>query len=439
MKKLLSSTLPARLAAVLGATLVLGTAAPAQVPDSIYPEFENPFEKKKEDTRETKYVQKTALRWELSRRYSEHVMEEYLPKFEAIVKRSKPGTSDFSDWRTLGGQLFVSWEESRKHEKTGTAPTDQAEWEKQHNSFLAGISRGGASLMLWRDGVATQTATLQKEAEEAPGRLDEIRRSMAVTDPIWSKGIEIAAGASGASWNREKLREGQAAYADLKGKRDLFDSTYGAIRHAYEYAVKEKGEKPRLDQFPDERATQKSWNSTVSMYPLVQKIYTQPVQEWAKLLEASHDAELKAWEAMQKAFEPVKTGAIRASSPYKDCPWEKKVAECVQKTLDELATAIAAAGKKVEGAESEVLEDKAATEKEYRRLLELIRVWDERKEARLLYTIDTAAKEPERTQAEKELKDYRAALKKAEDEITKLKAEHKARRKALGIPPEDWI
>lgn len=439
MNKTRSSNLTARLVAVLCATLVLGTGASAQVLDSVYPDIENPFEKKKEDTREKKYVQKTALRWELSRRYSEHVIEEYLPKFEAIVKRSKPGTSDFTDWRTLGGQLFVSWVESRKHEKTGTQPSDQSDWEKQHNSFLGGIQLGGASLMLWRDGVATETATFQKEADEAAGRFEEIRKNMKVTDPVWSKAIEIAAGASGATWNREKLKEAQDAHAELKGKRDQVASTYSAIQRAYEYALKDKAEKPRTLLSTDEQVTRKNWMTAVSTYPLVQKIYTQPVQEWAKLLQAAYDADVKAWEAMQKAFEPVKKGEIRANSPYKDCPWDSKPSECIQKTLDALATAIASAGRRVEGAEARVFEDKAATEKEYGRYLELIRKWDDRKELRLLYTIDTAATDAEKKQAEKELKEYRASLKKAEEEIVKLKEGHKARRKALGIPPEDWI
>ena len=439
MKKTRSSNLTVRFAAVLAATLLLGTPASAQVPGSFYPEGENPFAEKKEDTREKTYVQKTALRWELSRRYSEHVIEEYLPKFEAIVKRSKPQTSDFTDWRTLGGQLYVSWEESREHEKTGTRPSDQSDWEKQHASFLGGIKLGGASLMLWRDGVAAETATFQKEADEAAGRFEEIRKNMKVTDPVWSKAIEIAAGASGATWNREKLKEAQAAYAELKGKRDQVASTCSAIQRAYEYAVKDKAEKPRTLLSTDEQVTLKNWMTAVSIYPLVQKIYTQPVQEWAKRIQGGYDADVKAWEAMQKAFEPVKKGEIRASSPYKDCPWDSKPSECIQKTLDALATAIAAAGKKVEGAESKVLEDKAATEKEYRQYLELIRKWDDRKELRLLYTIDTAATDAEKKQAEKELKEYRAALKKAEEEIVKLKEGHKARRKALGIPPEDWI
>ena len=429
--------LPVLAALALG-SLLANRGAHAQVPDSFIPEMD-PFGDKKEDTREKTYVQKTALRWELSRRYSEHVFEEYLPKFEAIVKRSKPGTSDFTEWRTLGGQFFTSWEESRKHEKTGTVPSDQRAWEDEHLHLLSQIAKGGAALVFWRDGVATHAGLLQKEADEAPGRFAEIRKNMAITDPIWTKAIEIASGASGATWNREKLKEAQDAYAELKGKRDFFESTYGAIRNSYEYATKDKARKPALDRDPDEQAILGRWKTAVSKHALVQKIYTQPVQDWAKVLEGWSEAEVKAWEAMQKAFEPVKKGEIRASSPYKDCPWDSKPSECIQKTLDALATAIAAAGKKVEGAESKVLEDKAATEKEYRQYLELIRKWDDRKEVRLLYTIETAATDSEKKQAERELKEYRASLKKAEEDIVKLKEGHKARRKALGIPPEDWI
>lgn len=436
MKTTLSQNLPVRLAALLGAAFLLGTNGLAQVPDSLHPDVRNPFQEEKKDTREKTYVQKTALRWELSRRHSEHVIEEYLPKFEAIVKR-KPGSSDVTEWRSLGGQLFVSWEESRKHEKTGTRPSDQDEWEKQHNSFLGGISRR-PTLLDWREGVAISAAAFQKEADEAPGRFEEIRRNMQATDPVWAKAIEIAAGGSGTAWNREKLKEAQDAYANLKRMRDQVDSTYSAIAWAYAYAAKDNAEKPRTRLTTDEQAALKSWKTAVSTYPLVQKIYTQPVQEWAKLFEAAFDAEVKAWEAMQKAFEPVKSGSIRAASPYKDCSWDKRVAECVQKTLDDLASAIAGAARKIEGADAKVSEDKALTEKEYRRLVELGSLVPPGEWRKLELAEARARTDEELADAERKITEFRATAKKVADESAKIKAEHKARRKALGIPPEDW-
>lgn len=438
MKHTRSSNLSARVAFAFGAALLLESRVLSQVPDSLYPEMDVPFVEEKEDKREKTYVQKTALRWELSRRYSEHVIEEYLPKFEAIVKRSQPELSSWTDWRTLGGQLAVSWEESRKHEKTGTRPSDQDQWEKQHASFLAGIKQGGASLMLWRAGVATETSILQKEADEAPGRFDAIRKNMAITDPIWSKAIELAAAGSGATWSREELKTAQDAYAELKGKRDLVASTYSAILSAYDYAVKEKAEKPRKNMTTDETATLGNWKAAVSTYPLVQKIYTQPVQEWAKLVDAAYDADVKAWEAMQKAFEPVKSGSIRASSPYKDCPWSSTPAECIQGSLEKLATAIAGAGKRIEGAEAKIFEDKALSEKEYRRILELIRLGSPEAERPLQLEAARAKTDDEAARAEKKVKEFRAAAKKYDEEIAKIKSDHRARRKGLGIPPEDW-
>jgi hypothetical protein len=429
--------LPVALGALALGSLLANAAALAQVPDSFFPEMDPPGTEKKEDTREKTYVEKTPLRWELSRRFSEHVIEEYLPKFGAIVKR-KPGTSDFTDWRTLGGQLFVSWSESREHQKTGTRPSDQDDWEKQHSQFLGGIKTGGPGLMLWRDGIAMESADFQKEADEAPGRFEEIRRNMKVTDPIWAKAIEVAAGGSGASWNREKLKEAQGAYTELRGKRDEVVSTYSAILWAYLYATKDKAEKPRNLLTTDEQVTLSNWKAAVSKYPLVQKIYTQPVQEWAKLLDAAFEADVKAWESMQKAFEPVKSGSIRASSPYKDCPWDKRVAECVQKTLDDLATAIAAAARKIEGADAKVAEDKSLTEKEYRRLLELSRSIPTEEWRKLELAEVRARTDEEVAEAARKIKEFRANAKKVDDESAKIKAEHKARRKALGIPPEDW-
>jgi hypothetical protein len=234
------------------------------------------------------------------------------------------------------------------------------------------------------------------------------------------------------------LKEAQDAYAELKGKSDQVASTYSAIHRAYEYAVKDMAEKPRKSLSTDEEATLKNWKTAVATYPLVQKIYTQPVQEWAKLFEAAYDADVKAWEAMQKAFEPVKKGEIRSASPYKDCPWESTPKECIQKSLEALATAIAGAGKKLEGAEARISEDKVLAEKEYRRILELIRLGSPEEENKLLLAAARAKTDDELAQAEKKIREFRASAKKYDEEIAKIKREHRDRRKGLGIPPEDW-
>ncbi len=415
-----------------------GAAGLAQIPDSIFPEMESPFEEKKEDTRKH-YVSKVALRWDLSRRYSEHVIEEYQPKFLEMLKKSTPASSDRQAWARMGGLMGEAWIESRKGDKVGEAPSDQREWENQHNAFLAGIKVDGTELIDWRSTTYNRTKDLQKSADDASSRFAEIRKNMAVIDPVWTKAKEIGASPSSKAWNREKLQEAQNVYADLKGKRDLARSTYGAIYWANDYATKEHGEKPSMNADPHERDLLKKWRGAVSSYPLVQKLYTQQLTDWAKLLEAWHDAEVKAWESMQKAFEPVKSGEIRSGSPYKDCPLDNKPEECVQKTLDQLATLIAGAGTIVAGAEAEVWRDKAQTEMEYKRILELNRVVDPLKEARLLGRIDVAVTDAEKKQAEKELKDYRTAVKDAMAEQVKIRDTHNARRKALGIPPEDWF
>ena len=426
------------IAVVASSSAILGADARGQVPDSIYRDMGSPFEEKKKTEPRTSYESKVALRWELSRRFSEHVIEEYQPKFLEMVKKSSPENGDRQAWARLGGVMGEAWFESRKHDKTGATPSDQAEWEKQHSSFLAGIKNDGAVLVDWRYMTSNRTNDLQKAADDATSRFAEIKKNMAVIDPVWAKARDIAASPSAKAWNRESLKAAQDAYADLKGKRDLAKSTYGAIYWANEYATKEHGKKPSLDEDKTERDLLKTWKGTPPKSDLVQKIYRDQLAEWAKLLYAWHDKEVKAWEAMQKAFEPVKTGEIRSGSPYKDCPIDGKAEECVQKTLDQLAALIAGAGTAAAGAEAEVWLEKAQTEKEYKRILELFRVVDPLKEARLLQRIDTAPTDAERKQAEKDLGEYRNAVKAAEAEIAKTREVHKARRKALGIPPEDW-
>ena len=156
------------------------------------------------------------------------------------------------------------------------------------------------------------------------------------------------------------------------------------------------------------------------------------------LAETGFIAEVKAWENMQKAFEPITTHKLLGDAPHRFCAVTRTASECVQPTLDLLAKALAGAGNALAADEKKLKEDTDLSAKERTRWFELLRATDPRKEVHLKYAVDTARTESERRDAEKALKERTDAAKAADDEMKKLETTHKERRKALGLPPDDW-
>ena len=345
--------------------------------------------------------------------------------------------SDSRTWTAIGARLGESWLESRQHGKTGEQPADQDEGDKQHKAFLLGIVSDGSRVVAWRSIRATRPKDLQKSADDAPSRLAQIRTNLAVVDPLFAE-VKRYANDDGTSWERKKLDAARKAQAALRDSLSLAASTYGAINAAWSYAQVEIRNRPSMDVYTTERAILKRWRSAVGHYPKVQKIYTEPLTQWAKLAESGLDAEVKAWESLQKVFAPVTSGELTKGSPYAICSTDKPPRECLNLFLDKLALLLIGQGKVVEGAAAKQKEDADASAKERARVLERRRVTDDQKEFRLIEAVERALTDTERSQAEKELAEYRKAVKAADAESEKIRETHKARRKSLGIPPEDW-
>lgn len=420
----------------LGA-LLLGREGRGQALDSMIPEMKPVGSDETVEEPRKSYTTKAAFSWPASRRFSEHVIEEYQPKLLELLRKASPEVSDSRTWTAIGARLGESWLESRQHGKTGERPADQDEWDKQHKAFLLGIVNDGSRVVDWRSIRATRAKDLQKSADDAPSRLAEIRKNMAVVDPLFAE-VKRYSGEGGATWNKEKLEAARRAHAALEESFSLAVSTYGAINVAWSYARVENSQKPSMDVYPTEKAALKRWRSAVGDFPKVQKIYTEPLTQWAKLAESGLDAEVKAWENLQKAFAPVTSGELTRGSPYAICSTDKAPQECLRLFTDKLAGLLIGQGKVVEGAAAKQKEEADASAKERARVLELLRVTDDRKEYRLIEAVERAQTDTERSQAEKELAEYRKAVKAADAESDKIRETHKARRKSLGLPPEDW-
>lgn len=417
--------------------LLLGREGRGQALDSMIPEMKPVGSDEKVEEPRKSYTTKAAFSWPASRRFSEHVIEEYQPKLLELLKKASPEATDSRTWTAIGAQLGESWLESRQHGKTGERPADQDDWDKQHKAFLRGILSDGSRVVDWRSTRATRAKDLQKSADDAPSRLAEIRKNMAVVDPLFAE-VKRHANDYGTSWDREKLDAARKAHAAFAESFSLAVSTYGAINGAWSYAQVENRNRPSMDVYTTEKAILRGWRSAVSDFPKVQKIYTEPLTQWAKLAESGLDAEVKAWESLQKAFAPVTSGELTKGSPYAICSTDKPPRECLNLFLDKLGLLLIGQGKVVEGAAAKQKEDADASAKERARVLELIRVTDDRKEYRLIEAVERAQTDTERSQAEKELAEYRKTVKAANAEIEKIRETHKARRKSLGLPPADW-
>lgn len=428
----------ALLAAVALALLLGGADAPAQVPDSFIPELPpvGSTEKDEEPTKDYK-PRGPGATFSAHRKSSTYVLADVMPKLVDVLAKSSPESGDEQTWRSLASRAGVAWDDSRKYKAAGERPSDQDEWEKQNRDFLRMLLDDGALLVSWRYLRTNRAKELQKEADGAPARLEEIRKTVEEVDPLWTTAKKYALD-GGPGIPRSELEKAKAAYAALKDRRPLVEAAYGAANAAYAYAKTENASKPSIDPYFKEKAALKHWRNAVADFPKVDSQYPGFLSHWAALAETGFNAEVKAWENMQKAFEPITTHKLLGDAPHRLCAVTRSASECVQPTLDLLAKALAGAGNALAADEKKLKEDTDLSAKERTRWFELLRATDARKEVHLKYAVETARTDSERRDAEKALKEYTDAAKAADAEMKQLETTHKERRKALGLPPDDW-
>ncbi len=433
-----TSHVPRSLAALALAALLGGADAPAQVPDSFVPELPPIGSTEKDEEPAKDYKPKgPGATFSAHRKSSTYVLADVMPKLADVLAKSNPEYGDEQTWRSLAGRAGVAWDDSRKYKAAGGRPSDQDEWEKQNRDFLRMLLDDGALLVSWRYLRMKRAKELQKEADDAPARLSEIRKTVEEVDPLWTTAKKYALD-GGSGIPTSELEKAKAAYAALKDRRTLVEAAYGAANAAYAYAKAENASKPSIDPYFKEKAALKHWRNAVADFPKVDDQYPGFLAHWAALAETGFNAEVKAWENMQKAFEPITTPRLLGDAPHRTCALIRRPSECIQPTLDLLAKAIAGAGNALAADEKKLKEDTDLSAKERTRWFELLRSSDARKEVRLETAVDTARTDSERRDAEKALKEHTDAAKAAEDEMRQLETTHRERRKALNLPPDDW-
>lgn len=438
MKTVPVPTSRAPLAALALSLLLGGADAPAQVPDSFIPDLSpvGSTEKDEEPTKDYK-PRGPGATFSAHRKSSTYVLADVMPKLADVLAKSSPESGDERTWRSLAGRAGAAWDDSRKYKATGERPSDQDEWEKQNRDFLRMLLDDGALLVSWRYLRTRRAKELQKEADDAPARLSEIRKTVEEVDPLWTTAKKYALD-GGSGIPRSELEKAKAAYAALKDKRTLVEAAYGAANAAYAYAKTENASKPSIDPYFKEKAALKRWRNAVADFPKVDSQYPGFLAHWAALAETGFNAEVKAWENMQKAFEPITSLKLLGDAPHRTCAVIRRPSECIQPTVDLLAKALAGAGNALAADEKKLKEDADLTAKERARWFELLRKLEPLKEARLIRAVEQAETDDEKRVAEKALKEYLDLAKAAQAEMEEIERTHRERRKKLGLPPEDF-
>ena len=428
----------AALAALALASSLFAARSRAQVLDSMIPEM-NPVGSEKPEVEPPKdYRPKgPGATWSAHRMSSTYVLVDLMPKLGEILGKASPAAADEQAWRSLCGRAGTAWDESRKYKPSGERPADQDEWEKQNRDFLKSLLDDGALLVSWRQLRTARAKELQKAADDAPARFEEIRKTVEAVDPVWKDAKKWAL-EGGAGMKKADLEKAREAYAALRDNRSVVEAAYGAARAANTYAKTDNASKPSMDPYYKEKASLKKWRNAVAEFPKVDKQYPGFLSHWAALAEAGFQAEVKAWEAMQKAFEPVTSFKLLAGSAGGMCAIDRRASECIQPTLDLLAKTIAGGGSALAADEAKLKEDADLTAKERARWFELLRKLEPVKEARLTRAVEQAETDDEKRIAEKALKEYLDLAKAAQAEMAEIERTHRERRKKLGLPPEEW-
>lgn len=425
------------LAALALSSLLAAGRSPAQVLDSMLPEMAPVGSEKKEEEPAKDYRPKgPGATWSAHRMSSTYVLVDLMPKLGEILGKPSPTTADEQTWRSLCSRAGTAWGDSRTYKPSGERPADQDEWEKQNRDFLKSLLDDGALLVFWRQLRTERAKELQKAADDAPARFEEIRKTVEAVDPVWKDAKRYALEGEFGKMKKSDLEKAREAYAALRDSQSAIGAAYGAARAAITYAKTENASKPSMDPYLKEKASLKKWRNAVAEFPKVDKQYPGFLAHWAALAESGFQAEVKAWEAMQKAFEPLTSMKLLAGSAGGICATDRRASECIQPTLDLLAKSIAGGGSAVAADEAKLKEDKDLTARERARYFELFVKIDDRKELRLGKAVEQAETEDARRAAEKALKEYLDVAKAARAEMADILKTHQERRKKLGLTPE---
>ncbi|MCJ7610883.1 MAG: hypothetical protein MUP19_01360, partial [Candidatus Aminicenantes bacterium] len=260
---------------------------------------------------EKTFIKDAPMSWELVRRLSEQALEEYLPKAAEVMKAFNSSEFDAElKWaQALERAANAWWDVLLYQKKSGVAPADQKDWSDEYNDFLLTLRDKGKLMVVRMARRAQSIEMMTRAAENAPVKLEKLKNNWQEADAVLAEAKNMMYG----SWSREQLKNAPALLERVKTAVNLLSAVIPSLIDMRDYAMN-RGAKP--DFATEEQSIINLWKGLPDTKSVVQKSFRQMPKDWIPTVQARRDAEVKAWEAVVKAYEPVVNKTINSSFKY---------------------------------------------------------------------------------------------------------------------------
>ncbi len=378
---------------------------------------------------EKTFIKDAPLSWELARRLSEQALEEYLPKAAEVMKAFNSSEFDAElKWVQALERAAGAWFDVILYQKkSDNPPADQKEWSDEYNNFLLTLRNNGKLMVVRMARRAQSIEIMTRAAENAPVKLEELKKNWQEADAVLAEAKNMMYG----SWSREQLKNAPALLERVKTAVNLLSAVIPSLISMRDYAMN-RGAKP--DFATEEQSIINLWKGLPDTISVVQKSFRQMPKDWIPIIQARRDAEVKAWEAVVKAYEPVVNKTINSSFKYYNGQVWDSLVDSAKRDQDFIFRKIVGEGNVDSFTSGQEKAEEELTKKERARLVEINSLQNPYIENKLQLALINADSDSEKKAAEAAMAKYKADKAKLDAEYKQIIEKHNQRRKKLGMP-----
>lgn len=378
---------------------------------------------------EKTFIKDAPLSWELVRRLSEQALEEYLPKAAEVMKAFNSSELDAEmKWVQALERAANAWYDVILYQKkSDNPPADQKEWSDEYNDFLLTLRDKGKLMVVRMARRAQSIEIMTRAAENAPVKLEELTKNWQEADAVLAEAKNMMYG----SWSREQLKNAPALLERVKTAVNLLSAAVPSLLSMRDYAMN-RGAKP--DFATEEQSIINLWKGLPDTKSVVQKSFRQMPKDWIPIIQARRDAEVKAWEAVVKAYEPVVNKTINSSFKYYNGQAWDSLVDAARRDQDFIFRKIVGEGNAASFTREQEKAEEELTKKERARLVEINSLQSPYIERKLQLALINADSDSEKKTAEAAMAKYKADKAKLLAESKQIIEKHNQRRKKLGMP-----
>jgi hypothetical protein len=378
---------------------------------------------------EKTFIKDAPLSWELARRLSEQALEEYLPKAAEVMKAFNSSEFDAElKWVQALERAAGAWFDVILYQKkSDNPPADQKEWSDEYNNFLLTLRNNGKLMVVRMARRAQSIEMMTRAAENAPVKLEKLKKDWQEADAVLAEAKNMMYG----SWSREQLKNAPALLERVKTAVNLLSAVIPSLISMRDYAMN-RGAKP--DFATEEQSIINLWKGLPDTISVVQKSFRQMPKDWIPIIQARRDAEVKAWEAVVKAYEPVVNKTINSSFKYYNGQVWDSLVDSAKRDQDFIFRKIVGEGNVDSFTSGQEKAEEELTKKERARLVEINSLQNPYIENKLQLALINADSDSEKKAAEAAMAKYKADKAKLDAEYKQIIEKHNQRRKKLGMP-----